>query len=73
MDKQIAQVVWADKKARLLDTIPGVAPYTTLYPSSALDDVDRFPDSKHACVYVEIVPSLHQSGDVSFTGHITRD
>ena len=62
-----------DKKAKLLDTIPGVAPYTALYLSSAFDDIDRFPDSKHACAYVGLVPSLHQSGDVSFTGHITRD
>ncbi len=73
LDAQIAQTVAMDKKAKLLDTIPGVAPYTALYLSSAFDDIDRFPDSKHACAYVGLVPSLHQSGDVSFTGHITRD
>ncbi len=44
-----------------------------LYLSSAFDNIDRFPDSKHACAYLGLVPSLHQSGDVSFTGHITRD
>ena len=73
LDHEIAQTVAMDKKAKLLDTIPGVAPYTALYLSSAFDDIDRFPDSKHACAYVGLVPSLHQSGDVSFTGHITRD
>src|SRR5207245_3459855 len=73
LDEQIAQIVAMDKKARLLDTIPGVAPYTALFLSSAFDNIDRFPDSKHACAYLGLVPSLHQSGDISYTGHITRD
>jgi transposase len=62
-----------DQKAKLLDTLPGVAPYTALFLSSALDDVDRFPDSRHACAYLGLVPSVYQTGDVSVTGHITRD
>ena len=73
LDRQIIHVVAGDEKAKLLDTLPGIAPYTALFLSSALDNVDRFPDSKHACAYLGLVPSLHQSGDVTFTGHITRD
>ena len=73
LDRQIIHVVSEDGKAKLLDTLPGLAPYTALFLSSALDNVDRFPDSKHACAYLGLVPSLHQSGDVTFTGHITRD
>jgi transposase len=73
LDSEIEQIVANDKNAKLLDTIPGVAPYTALYLASAFDDIDRFPDSKRACAYVGLVPSLHQSGDVSFTGHITKD
>jgi transposase len=73
LDRQIVHVVAVDKKAKLLDTLPGLAPYTALFLSSAFDNVDRFPDSKHACAYLGLVPSLHQSGDVTFTGHITRD
>lgn len=63
----------SDNNARLLDTLPGVAPYTALFLSSAIGDVNRFPDSKHLCAYLGLVPSLHQSGDVSLTGHITRE
>jgi hypothetical protein len=37
-----------DEKAKLLDTLPGIAPYTALFLSSAFDNVDRFPESKHA-------------------------
>jgi transposase len=73
LDRQISYAVSLDEKAKLLDTLPGIAPYTALFLSSAFDNVDRFPDSKHACAYLGLVPSLHQSGDVSFTGHITRD
>ena len=72
-DKQIVAIVAQDEKAKPLDTLPGVAPYTALFLSSALGEIERFPDSKHACAYLGLVPSLHQSGDVSFTGHITRD
>jgi transposase len=60
LDKQIASIVEQDEKAKLLDTLPGVAPYTALFLSSALDNVDRFPDSEHACAYLGLVPSLHQ-------------
>jgi transposase len=73
LDRQIYYAVSLDEKAKLLDTLPGIAPYTALFLSSAFDNVDRFPDSKHACAYLGLVPSLHQSGNVSFTGHITRD
>jgi transposase len=73
LDRQIIHIVSGDEKAKLLDTLPGIAPYTALFLSSAFDNVDRFPDSKHACAYLGLVPSLHQSGNVSFTGHITRD
>ncbi len=72
LDKRIANAVSKDKRAQLVDTIPGVGPYTALFLSSALDDVNRFTDSNHACAYVGLVPSLHQSGDLSYSGHITR-
>jgi hypothetical protein len=50
-----------------------VAPYTALFLSSTFDDVDRFPDSKHACAYLGLVPSLNQSGDMVQLGHITKE
>jgi len=72
LDRRISIVAGKDRGARLIDTIPGVGAYTALFLSSALDDVDRFLGSKHACAYLGLVPSLHQSGDLSYTGHITR-
>ncbi len=72
LDAQIASTVPADPNARLLDTLPGVAPYTALFLSSAIGDINRFQDSKHLCAYLGLVPSLYQSGDVLMTGHITK-
>ena len=61
-----------DQNAKLLDTLPGVGPYTALFFSSTIGDVSRFSDSKHLAAHLGLVPSLHQSGDVSLTVHITR-
>ena len=72
LDEEIAQTVAMDANAKLLDTIPGVAPYTALFLSSHIGDVNRFPDSKHMCGDLGLSPSLHQTGDLLITGHITK-
>jgi transposase len=72
LDRRISIAAAKDRGAKLIDTIPGVGAYTALFLSSALDDVNRFQDSKHACANLGLVPSLHQSGDLSYTGHITK-
>jgi transposase len=73
LNGEIASIVATDPAAKLLDTLPGVAPYTALFLSSTIGDVNRFQDSKHLCAYLGLVPSLHQSGDVVLTGHITKE
>ena len=64
LDRQIVEIASRDAKAKLLDTIPGVGPYTALFLACVLDDIDRFPDSKHACAYLGLVPWLDESADV---------
>ncbi len=72
LDAQILDIVSRDERARLLDTLPGVAPYTALFLACVLDDIDRFPDSKHACAYLGLVPWLDETADVTHLGHITK-
>jgi transposase len=67
LDRQIV-----DERARLTDTILGIAPYTALFLACVLDDIDRFPHSKHACAYLGLVPWLDQSVDKEHLGHITK-
>ena len=72
LDAQILDVASKDPKARLLDTLPGIAAYTALYLACVLDDPERFPDSKHACAYLGLVPWLDESADTTHLGHITK-
>jgi len=72
LDGQILSITAGDERAKLLDTLPGVAPYTALYLASVLDDIDRFPDSKHACAYLGLVPWLDETADTTHLGHITK-
>ncbi len=72
LDHQIVDIVSKDARAKLLDTLPGVARYTALFLACVLDDIDRFPDSKHACAYLGLVPWLDETADVTHLGHITK-
>ncbi len=72
LDAQIVDIASRDHRAKLLDTLPGVGPYTALFLACALDDVNRFPDSKHACAYLGLVPWLDESADTTHLGHITK-
>jgi len=72
LESAIRETAANDERVKLLDTIPGIAPYSALYLSTMLDDVGRFHDSKQAAAYLGLVPSLYQSGDVCYTGHITK-
>jgi transposase len=72
LDSQIVDIASRDHRARLLDTLPGMGPYTALFLACALDDVGRFPDSKHACAYLGLVPWLDESADTTHLGHITK-
>jgi len=72
LDGMIVKLVSGDKNAKLLDTLPGIAPYTALFLSSHVGDVNRFPDSRHMCADLGLVPMLHQTGDTKVLGHITK-
>ena len=72
LDGTIVKLVSTDKNAKLLDTLPGIAPYTALFLSSHVGDVNRFPDSRHMCADLGLVPMIHQTGDTKVLGHITK-
>jgi transposase len=72
LDGMIIKLVSDDKKAKLLDTLPGLAPYTALFLSSHVGDINRFPDSRHMCADLGLVPMVHQTGDTKVLGHITK-
>ena len=69
---RIHAVADASQDAQLLKTIPGVGEYTALVLSSAIDNVERFPDSASLVSYFGLAPSVRNSADVTHHGRITK-
>jgi transposase len=57
---------------RRLMTIRGVGIKVATMVYAWIGDVKRFPDARALASYVGLVPSVHQSGTSSYTGHITK-
>jgi len=58
--------------AKLLKTIPGVGWFSALLLASEIDGVKRFADEEHLQSYAGLVPATRQSGNVSHSGHISK-
>ncbi|MEM3646658.1 MAG: hypothetical protein QW334_00735 [Thermofilum sp.] len=57
LDGQISSIVPTDSRAKLLDTLPGVAPYTALFLSSTIGDVNALQTSISAPTSALLPPS----------------
>lgn len=58
--------------ARLLMTIPGISYYSALMIAAEMGDVRRFNSSKQLVSYAGLNPSVYQSGNITRTGHISK-
>ena len=61
-----------DPVAQLLMTVPGVGEGTAVAFIATIDDPDRFPNSRAVAAHLGLTPRLHESGEVSKRGRITR-
>jgi len=61
-----------DARCELLQTMPGVGPLTSLAFVSAMDDAERFSRSSSVGAYLGLTPRSYQSGDVAWTGRISK-
>ena len=52
--------------------IPGVGVQTALAFTAALDAPERFKRSRDVGAYLGLVPRRHQSGEIAYTGRITK-
>ena len=57
---------------RRLMTIPGVGKLTALAFAAAVDDPERFRGSRDIGAYLGLVPRRYQSGEVDYTGSISK-
>ena len=56
----------------LLKTIPGIGRFISFLLKSEVDSMDRFSSKEKFASYAGLTPSVHQSGNKSYTGKITK-
>jgi len=72
IEAQIDKRLIIDKDIELLKTIPGVGSFTAFILKSEIDSIDRFISKEKFASYTGLTPSIHQSGNKSYTGKITK-
>src|SRR3954467_191590 len=72
IDADIRRMVRASDVCQRLMTIPGVGQLTALAFTAAVDDPGRFRRSRDIGAYLGLVPRRHQSGEMDYTGSISK-
>src|SRR4030095_9452103 len=72
IDRDLKRLARSSEACRRLMTIPGVGQLTALAFVAALDDPDRFQRSRDVGAYLGLVPRRYQSGEVDYTGSISK-
>jgi transposase len=72
IDADMKKMVRASDACRRLMTIPGVGQLTALAFTAAVDDPERFKRSRDIGAYLGLVPRRYQSGEVDYTGSISK-
>jgi transposase len=72
IDADMKKMIRASDACRRLMTIPGVGQLTALAFSAAIDNPERFKRSRDIGAYLGFVPRRYQSGEVDYTGSISK-
>lgn len=72
IDVDMKRMAKASDACRRLMTIPGVGVLTALAFTAAVDDPTRFRRSRDLGAYLGLVPRRYQSGEVDYTGSISK-
>lgn len=72
MDRHLRIIASQTQACEILMTIPGVGVQTSAAFAAAVDEVGRFSQSRNAGAYFGLVPRRHQSGELDWTGRITK-
>lgn len=71
-DRHLARAACQDPQVLRLLTIPGVSLTSAVALKAAIGDIERFKSPQHLVSYFGLNPSVHQSGQKAYTGHISR-
>jgi len=72
LDRRLKAISVASPACQALMSIPGVGVQTSAAFAAAIDDASRFKRSRTAGAYFGLVPRRHQSGELDWTGRITK-
>lgn len=73
IEKQILELSKQQQYAHnmeLLRKIPGIGFNTAIYFLIQIGDIKRFKTQDELCSYIGLIPSMHESGEKSSTGHL---
>jgi len=72
LERDLRHAARDDERVVLLKTIPGVGDLLGLTLASEIGDVARFPTPRKLIGYAGLAPRVHQSGDRSHTGALSK-
>jgi transposase len=72
LGRHLKAITLASPACQVLMSIPGVGVQTSAAFAAAVDDASRFRRSRTAGAYFGLVPRRHQSGELDWTGRITK-
>ncbi len=71
-EKQIEEFVQHNPFVRIIMTIPGISYYSGLMTVAEIGDIRRFSSVRKLTSFAGLNPSVSQSGDKCYTGHISK-
>jgi transposase len=72
LDKVLNGIAKTSTDCQILMSIPGVGAQTSAAFAATVDEADRFKQSRATGAYFGLVPRRYQSGEVDWTGRITK-
>ena len=72
LDRKVMKLARHDAQVRRFMTVPGIGPITALAFKATIDDPARFARSRSVGAYVGLTSRRHASGEVDWTGRISK-
>lgn len=72
LEQTLVEAAAPDPRVRLLLTLPGIDVAVATALLAAIGEIRRFPTPARLAAYVGLVPSVRQSAQHCYTGHITK-
>lgn len=71
-DALVRKIVREDRRCQYLKTIPGIGDFFAALIAAEVDDINRFPSSKHLVSLIGLVPGRDDSGDRERSGRMHK-